>query len=141
MIFALPAGIIGGKIGKKNTIRLGVGTATILMLLVYFINPELENSMLYTRIIFLVLGLAWASININSYPLIADMSPIGMLGTFTGAYYLFSSLANIVSPPLLGTLIDLVGYHIVFLYASLWFGLAFIFISLVKDPRKEREEA
>lgn len=141
LIFALPAGIIGGKIGKKNTIRLGVGTATILMLLVYFINPELENSMLYTRIIFLVLGLAWASININSYPLIADMSPIGMLGTFTGAYYLFSSLANIVSPPLLGTLIDLVGYHIVFLYASLWFGLAFIFISLVKDPRKEREEA
>lgn len=140
LIFALPAGIIGGKIGKKNTIRLGVGVATILMLIVYFINPEQENSMLYTRIIFLILGLAWASININSYPLIADMSPLGMLGTFTGAYYLFSSIANIVSPPLLGALIDLIGYHIVFLYAATWFFLAFIFISLVKDPRKEKEE-
>ena len=93
--------------------------------------------LLYMRILFLGVGFAWASININSYPLVADMSPLGQLGTYTGVYYLFSSIANIVSPPLLGLLIDKIGYNIVFLYGAFWFGLAFLFINLVHDKRVE----
>lgn len=131
LIFAIPAGIIGTKIGKKNTIRLGVMGAIVMMLGVFFIKPGTDNMLLYMRILFLGIGFSWASININSYPFLSDMSPLGLLGTYTGVYYLFSSIANIVSPPLLGALIDGLGYHIVFLYGAFWFGMAFIFINLV----------
>ncbi|SFN69610.1 MFS transporter [Proteiniclasticum ruminis] len=137
LVFAIPAGIIGTKIGKKNTIRMGVGLAVILTLTLYLLKPQQSNMLLYMRILFLGVGFAWASININSYPLVADMSPLGLLGTYTGVYYLFSSIANIISPVLLGFLIDLIGYQIVFLYGAFFFGLAFLFISQVHDKRAE----
>ena len=137
LVFAIPAGIIGTKIGKKNTIRMGVALAVLLTLAISFLKPEQSNMLLLMRILFLGVGFAWASININSYPLVADMSPLGLLGTYTGVYYLFSSIANIISPVLLGFLIDHIGYQIVFLYGAFFFGLAFLFISLVHDKRVE----
>ncbi|HBW13750.1 MAG TPA: MFS transporter [Proteiniclasticum sp.] len=137
LVFAIPAGIIGTKIGKKNTIRMGVGLAVILTLALYLLKPQQSNMLLYMRILFLGVGFAWASININSYPLVADMSPLGLLGTYTGVYYLFSSIANIISPVLLGFLIDVIGYQVVFLYGAFFFGLAFFFISQVHDKRAE----
>ena len=137
LVFAIPAGIIGTKIGKKNTIRMGVALAVLLTLAISFLKPEQSNMLLLMRILFLGVGFAWASININSYPQVADMSPLGLLGTYTGVYYLFSSIANIISPVLLGFLIDRIGYQIVFLYGAFFFGLAFLFISLVHDKRVE----
>ena len=137
LVFAIPAGIIGTKIGKKNTIRMGVALAVLLTLAISFLKPEQSNMLLLMRILFLGVGFAWASININSYPLVADMSPLGLLGTYTGVYYLFSTIANIISPVLLGFLIDRIGYQIVFLYGAFFFGLAFLFISLVHDKRVE----
>ena len=138
LIFAIPAGLLGTKFGKKNTIRVGVALVIVMMLGVFFLKPGTDNMLLYIRILFLGIGFAWASININSYPLVADMSPLGRLGTYTGVYYLFSSIANIVSPPLLGFFIDNVGYNIVFLYGAFWFTVAFLFISLVYDKRVEQ---
>jgi len=137
LIFAIPAGLIGTKIGKKNTIRIGVMGAIIFMTALFFLKPGTNNMLLIMRVLFLGIGFSWASININSYPLVADMSPLGLLGTYTGVYYLFSSIANIISPPLLGSLIDLIGYQIVFAYGAFFFGIAFIFISLVHDKRVE----
>jgi len=137
LIFAIPAGLIGTKIGKKNTIRIGVLGAIAFMTALFFVKPGTDNMLLIMRVLFLGIGFSWASININSYPLVADMSPLGLLGTYTGVYYLFSSIANIISPPLLGSLIDLVGYQIVFAYGAFFFGIAFIFISLVHDKRVE----
>jgi len=137
LIFAIPAGLIGTKIGKKNTIRIGVMGAIIFMTALFFLKPGTNNMLLIMRVLFLGIGFSWASININSYPLVADMSPLGLLGTYTGVYYLFSSIANIISPPLLGSLIDLIGYEIVFAYGAFFFGIAFIFISLVHDKRVE----
>ena len=137
LIFAIPAGLIGTKIGKKNTIRIGVLGAIAFMTALFFVKPETDNMLLIMRVLFLGIGFSWASININSYPLVADMSPLGLLGTYTGVYYLFSSIANIISPPLLGSLIDLIGYQIVFAYGAFFFGIAFIFISLVHDKRVE----
>ena len=137
LVFAIPAGLIGTKIGKKNTIRIGVLGAIAFMTALFFVKPGTDNMLLIMRVLFLGIGFSWASININSYPLVADMSPLGLLGTYTGVYYLFSSIANIISPPLLGFLIDLIGYQIVFAYGAFFFGIAFIFISLVHDKRVE----
>lgn len=137
LVFAIPAGIVGTKIGKRSTILIGVATATAVLFAASFLRPDTPGILLILRGLFLLMGFAWASININSYPLVADMSPLGLLGTFTGVYYLFSSIANIVSPPLLGFLIDRLGYDVLFLYGAFFFGLALIFMLMVKDKRVE----
>jgi len=137
LIFAIPAGLIGTKIGKRNTIRIGVAGVIALMVAIYFVKPGNPNAITIIRGLFLLVGFSWACININSYPLVADMSPLGLLGTYTGVYYLFSSIANIISPPLLGFIVDTFGFSIMFLYGAFFFVLALIFMTMVKDKRAE----
>lgn len=129
MIFAVPAGIIATKIGKKKTIITGL----ILMILLFaaILNANDINTIGY---IFIFAGFCWALININSYPLVVSMTTGSNIGKFTGFYYIFSALAAIVSPPVAGGLIDIFGYDILFKISLVGFILALIFISLVKPP-------
>lgn len=132
LIFAIPSGYIGTKFGKKNTITMGILGMVSCLLILYFIK-----SLLIVRVLFVFSGIFWALININSYPFITDMAPEGQIGTYTGIYYIFASLASIISPPLLGGIIDLIGYKYMFLYSFLFFFLALIFISNVKIQTKK----
>jgi Na+/melibiose symporter-like transporter len=126
LLFAIPAGLIGTKLGKKQTIRIGViGLICGFFILAFF------KSIIVIRIIFLILGIFWSLININSYPFVAEMAPAGYIGTYTGLYYLFSSVANIISPPLLGGLMDIIGFRYMFFYGAFFFLLAFFFLSKV----------
>ena len=54
-------------------------------------------------------GAAWSLININSLPMVVDMTTTARLGTYTGLYYLFSTLSAIAGPNLNGILIELTG--------------------------------
>ncbi|MGM9986929.1 MAG: MFS transporter [Bacillaceae bacterium] len=134
LIFAIPAGIIGTKIGKKRTIMIGVISAIVILFCAAFIK-----SLLIIRILFVLLGICWALININSYPFVTDMAPIRYLGLYTGMYYLFSSIANIVSPPLLGFLMDKIGYQVMFFYGSAFFLLAYLLIRNVKIGEEKNQ--
>lgn len=125
--FAIPAGIIGTKLGKKKTIVIGVCG----LILCFFILGFIKN-MIIIRIIFFIAGALWATININSYPFVAQMAPPEYVGTFTGLYYLFYSVASIVSPPLLGLLLDGVGYGIMFFYGTFFLIIALFLIIKVK---------
>lgn len=128
LIFSIPAGFIGTKYGKKKTIKLG-----ILGLILSFGTLSMVKDINIIRMIFIICGFFWAMININSYPFVTDMAGKGKIGTYTGLYYFFSSVAAIVSPPLLGLIIEVIGYKYMFIYTTLFFILAFIFMSLIKD--------
>ncbi len=132
LIFALPAGVIGTKLGKKKTILAGITGMIICFLALTFIK-----SLLFIYILFIAVGMCWALININSYPMLAEMAPDGYLGTYTGLYYLFSSLANILSPPLLGLILDKIGYKYMFGYGFVFFIIALIMIGLIKEKEPE----
>ena len=128
LVFALPSGYIGTKLGKKRTIMAGV----IGLMLVFAVVPFLQT--LWTLRVLLILGgVCWACININSYPFVVSTGREQSIGTRTGLYYLVSSLAAITSPPLAGWLIDLTGHATLFYYASGMMVLALISIWLVKD--------
>lgn len=116
LVFAIPAGLIATRFGKRKTISVGLAGLVLAAFGAAFLK-----SILLIRILFLVMGLFWALININSYPLVAEMAPEGYTGTYTGLYYLFSSIAAIVSPPLLGGIMDLIGYQSMFFYSALFF--------------------
>lgn len=134
LVFAIPAGIIGTKLGKQKTIQIGIIGVIAGFLIVAFLH-----SITPIRIIFLIFGFFWALININSYPYVAEMAPAGYIGTYTGLYYLFSSIANIISPPFLGALMDFIGYKYMFFYGAFFFILALIFMSKVKAKPAENQ--
>ncbi|WP_054956422.1 SLC45 family MFS transporter [Paenibacillus dakarensis] len=127
VLFAIPSGLLGSKFGKKRVILIGVTGLFIIFALVPFIK-----SLLVLRILLAVGGLFWACININSYPFVVSTGSEKSIGTRTGLYYLVSSLAAITSPPLLGQLIDVFGYPILFYCAAGSMLIALFCVSMIQ---------
>ncbi|MEK6992444.1 SLC45 family MFS transporter [Paenibacillus sp. FSL K6-1566] len=129
VLFAIPSGWLGSRFGKKRVISIGV-----LGLFIVFSLVPLIESLLVLRILLTVGGLFWACININSYPFVVSTGSEDSIGTRTGMYYLVSSLAAISSPPLLGKLIDGMGYSILFYCAAGSMLLALICVLMIRHP-------
>ncbi len=126
LVFAIPAGFIAGKFGRKNTIRVG-----LVLLLVALAAAFFMRSIWAIRILFLLAGFSWAMVNVNSYPMVVEMATDAETGTYTGLYYFFSSGAAIVGPPLTGLLRDLFGWQYLFLYAVVPMLVALVLIGFV----------
>ncbi len=119
VLFALLAGIIGARLGRRVTISIGLSLLMLLVVLMLFLPPEILASSLATapvlgviRVIsipMMLAGIAWSLININSLPMVVDMVEDIRIGTFTGLYYLFSTLAAIAGPNINGLIIQLSG--------------------------------
>jgi len=126
--FSIPAGIIGAKYGRKKTIIVGLcGIAALFVPMLFAPNTVLITGLL------MVAGAFWACVNINSLPMVTRISGPLRIGAFIGYYYLFSFSAQIVTPPLLGFIRDVVGYYeVLFVYAIVGFAIAIFFMRLVK---------
>jgi len=144
VLFAIPSGLIGGNLGRRGTISTGI----ILLAGVIFgisITPISTLTNVLTKLpvlgeipgisIFLMLGgIAWSLININSLPMVVDMTSMERIGTFTGLYYLFSTLSAILGPISNGLLIDLTGgnYNALMSLAPITLLIALVLMSGVK---------
>jgi MFS-type transporter involved in bile tolerance (Atg22 family) len=119
VLFAIVAGIIGSRIGRKKTISIGIiGMATLVLLIailpVNFLTIELTKlpALGMIRVVNLFLmaaGITWSFININSLPMVVELTTASRIGTYTGLYYLFSTFAAIVGPNLNGLIVQLSG--------------------------------
>lgn len=121
VIFALPAGYIGGKIGRRVTISIGLLIMAACTTAMYFFSPALLTLELtklpvlgvvpVVGVILMLAGAGWALININSLPMVVDMTTETRIGTYTGLYYLFSTFSAIVGPNMNGWIIQLSGLN------------------------------
>lgn len=127
IIFAIPAGLISRKIGRKNTILIG-----LVILMATFVSLIFIKDIPVMFVILGIGGIGWALININSYPMVVEMTSNRGIGKYTGYYYFFSMLAAIVSPIFYGFLKDNLGDGFLFIYASISLIFAFFFMMLVK---------
>ncbi|MCL2130664.1 MAG: MFS transporter [Treponema sp.] len=118
--FAVPAGFIGAKTGRRKAILAGLAGLTLLFFPMIF----LANVWL-TRICLFLGGFFWALVNINSLPMVVQLSGDNKIGAYVGYYYFFSFSSQIVSPVLFGFIRDLTGhYKVLFLYTCIAFVLA-----------------
>jgi MFS family permease len=127
LVFALPAGFIATRFGRRRTILAGLA----IMLLLTF-GGFFTKSILYLRLMLVLAGIGWALVNINSFPMVSDIAPSGKIGSYTGLYYFFSMLAAIAAPPLVGALMDLLGHRTLFLFSPIFFLLAILCMLRVK---------
>lgn len=128
LVFSIPAGFIGSKLGKRKTILIGLVGDAVVFLLLSLVGTVLPFSQLLMMCMMLVGGFFWALININSYPMVVERTTEAKIGTFTGLYYFASSLAAISGPLILGGIIDLTSFVATFLFTALAYLTAFTFI-------------
>jgi len=133
LVFAVPAGFIGAKIGRRMTILIGLIGVTVLFIPLIFLS-----NVWITRICLFAGGLFWACVNINSLPMVVRLSGEEKVGTFIGYYYFFSFASQIVSPILFGFIRDLVGhYRVLFSYSCIAFVLALACLIFVRHGEDE----
>ncbi len=127
----LPAGIVASKIGRKKTIMGGVVMLAIAFGAASFMRSG--SSALLMNVLFALAGIGWATINVNSFPMVVELCSGGDIGKYTGFYYTASMSAQIITPVLSGFFMDMdgVGMTILFPYAAIFVGLAFVTMALV----------
>ncbi len=152
MLTAIPSGIIGARIGRRKTIRIGLIVLMVCLLASlagsFFISKD-KTVLIYWSYAaaFMCAGFGWALVNVNSLPMVVDMTTAEKVGGYTGLYYFFSQAANIAAPPVAGFVLDLStdggkipgGYISLLLFAVALFFIAFITMSKVR--RGEAQDA
>jgi maltose/moltooligosaccharide transporter len=152
VLFAIPSGFIAGKIGRRTTISIGLLILIVMMILLYTIPsttlltgliplplvgiPVAEGGSRMLTVAGLLLifgGIGWACVNINSLPMIVDLTIAEKIGMYTGLYYLFSTLSAIVGPISNGVAIELFNnYNIIMALAPIFFFIALILMLFVR---------
>jgi len=131
IIMFVPVGFIASHIGRKKTILIGIlilsaGFATCF---IYTLLASGFSPVLY--VVFAIVGIGWASINVNSLPMVVEMCKGSDVGKFTGYYYTFSMAAQIVTPILAGWLLHNVSYDSLFVYATVFALASFVTMQFV----------
>ena len=149
VLFAIPSGWIAKRIGRRPTIATGLIILTVILTLLYITPakmllspilrlplvgiPLLEGGprmLTFAGVLLIFGGIGWALININSLPMVVDMVEDARIGTYTGLYYLFSTLSAIVGPNVNGWAVQLSGgnYNAIMLIAPFFMVIALLFI-------------
>ncbi len=121
----IPIGIISSKLGRKKTILAGVLILAAAFFMGNFVTPNTPEFIMYP--IFILAGIGWATINVNSFPMAVELAKSGNVGKYTGYYYTASMAAQIVAPILSGFLYDIFGMRKIFFA----FGTAFVVFSFI----------
>ncbi|HCR72121.1 MAG TPA: MFS transporter [Anaerolineae bacterium] len=153
VLAAMPAGFLAGKIGRRLTISIGLIILSVMFLMLFITPAEAlltgiaplplvgiplveggARMLTLAGVMLILCGIAWAFININSLPMVVDLTGLARVGTFTGLYYLFSTLSAIVGPNVNGWAIQLTGnnYNMIMIIAPVFLLIAFWLMMGVK---------
>jgi MFS-type transporter involved in bile tolerance (Atg22 family) len=147
VVFAIPSGIVASKIGRRTAISMGIILLTAVLIGLYItpattlLNPVSRlplvgiplteggpRMLTMAGVLLMFGGIAWAFININSLPMVVDMTSMARIGTYTGLYYLFSTLSAIIGPNVNGWIIQLTNnnYNNIMLVAPIFMIVALV---------------
>lgn len=138
VLFALIAGAVGAKIGRRVTITIGISLLTVIIATMFFLPVPVLTTVLtklpvlgtipVVSVLMMAAGSAWSFININSLPMVVDLTTTAKIGTYTGLYYLFSTLSAIAGPNINGLVIQLTGknYNMIMLLAPFFMIVALV---------------
>ena len=135
----IPIGALASKIGRKKTIMGGIILLASCFLLGFVLTTVYSSINAVMFVVFALVGLAWAAINVNSLPMVVEMCKGSDIGKFTGYYYTASMSAQIITPILAGTLMRHISYHRLFPYAALFVALSFVTMLFVRHGDAKAE--
>ncbi len=139
IISYIPIGHISSLIGRKKTILIGV----VMLAGCYAVASCFSTFSPVMNVFFAIIGFAWSAINVNSFPMVVEMSAAGDIGKYTGYYYTFSMAAQVITPILSGFFLEYVSYRTLFPYAVIFSCLAFCTMLMVKhgDSKPQKKDS
>ena len=135
----IPIGAVASKVGRRKTILAGCALLAACFFTGFLLTTAFSTLNFAMYIVFALVGLAWAAINVNSLPMVVEMCRGSDIGKFTGYYYTASMAAQVVTPVLAGTLMRHVSYKILFPYAALFVALSFVTMCFVRHGDSKAE--
>ena len=140
IISYLPVGIVASKIGRKKTILAGVIMLAISFGAAGFMSSDSPTMLM--NVFFALAGIGWATINVNSFPMVVEMCSGADVGKYTGFYYTASMAAQVITPVVSGFLMDKLGMTVLFPYATIFVICAFVTMLQVKhgDSRPDQKK-
>ena len=130
LIAYLPVGMIATKVGRKKTILAGIVMLSGAFLTASFLDAGTPLPVM--MILFAIAGIGWATINVNSFPMVVELARGGNVGKYTGFYYTASMAAQTITPLVSGLLMDTLGMKILFPYAAIFAACAFVTMLFVR---------
>ncbi len=139
LISFVPLGMAAKYIGRKKTILAALGVLGFSVLMLAFI----DRLAILRYLMFALVGVSWSALNVNSYPMVVEMSHGADVGKYTGLYYSFSMAAQIASPLLSGFLFDnmAAGKRILFPYSAIFLAVAVITMLFVRHGEARKLDA
>ena len=135
----IPVGQIASKIGRKKTILGGIILLAVCFALGYVLTTAYQSINVIMFVVFALVGLAWAAINVNSLPMVVEMCRDSDIGKFTGYYYTASMAAQVVTPVVAGTLMRHIDYRVLFPYAAFFVALSGVTMCFVQHGDAKAE--
>lgn len=138
IITFIPAGILSTRFGRKNIVVFGLFVILFALILLILI----KDFNIFMILSFVLAGVGWASINVNSYPMLVEMTHKGNIGKYTGLYYTFSMLAQSFTPIIAGAIMTfLLGPEPLFYYSAVLMALAtFVFITFKENKAAVKKQ-
>ena len=135
----IPVGQIASKFGRKKTILGGIILLAVCFALGYVLTTAYQSINVIMFVVFALVGLAWAAINVNSLPMVVEMCRDSDIGKFTGYYYTASMAAQVVTPVVAGTLMRHIDYRVLFPYAAFFVALSGVTMCFVRHGDAKAE--
>ena len=132
IISYIPVGVVASKFGRRKTIKFGALLLASSFFMAFILTLIFDKFNVLLLVLFFLVGLSWAAINVNSLPMVVEMCSGSKVGRFTGLYYTFSMSAQIVTPILAGFIIENISHQALFPYAAIAVAVSFITMCFVK---------
>ena len=135
----IPIGMVASRIGRRKTILAGAALLAACFFVGFLVTANATAITPPMYLLFVLVGFAWAAINVNSLPMVVEMCQGSQVGKFTGYYYTFSMAAQVVTPIVAGWLLKNVSYKVLFPYAAFFVACSFVTMLFVRhgDNRVE----
>lgn len=128
----IPVGVVASRIGRRVTIKFGAALLALCFFTAFIYTVIFSYFHWALYILFVLVGIAWAAINVNSLPMVVEMCSSADVGKFTGYYYTFSMAAQTITPVVAGFLLSNISYKSLFPYATVFVALSFVTMCFVK---------
>lgn len=135
----IPVGLVASKMGRKKTVLIGVALLFTAFLTAAFMRKGSLPIIMYT--LFALAGIGWATINVNSFPMVVELAKSSDTGRYTGFYYTASMAAQTLTPVLSGVIMDAAGNMLpLFFYAAAMVGGSFLTMLFVRHGDSKPEK-
>lgn len=131
----IPVGMLAVKIGRKKSIMLGLLFATVSFVCVFlFIKPQWGTSVkaVMFALFYLIAGFGLIVVNVNTFPMVVELSAAKDVGKYTGYYYMATMSAQAITPYIGGLFMDHLSNRSLFAYSAVCVIISIVLMALVK---------